>query len=475
MLSTNNLLKETVVEGANYIEPLQFLEKLNGLDNIVFLDGSSTYTELSQYSYIGVKPFLKIEYKEESLYIDGEFVKKDLWEYLHHFTEKYFLPSNKKCPADFHGGLVGYFGYELNHTTEVLPKLKNDNYQIPDLILCAYSSVIVFDNQNKKMWYVSNGIEKNFIHSKEVAYKQIEEIKKINVIKKTKTAELGKVTSNFSEEEYIQKVEKVKQYIRQGDIFQTNISQQFQVPYTGELDSLELYKVLTKNNPAPFSCFLNFNNCAILSCSPERFLKVKNQEVETRPIKGTIKRKLGIEDEIQKQKLLRSEKDFAENIMIVDLMRNDLSKVCTPESVIVTKACGLETFATVHHLVSVVKGTLKKNEPIKLLEQSFPGGSITGAPKVRAMEIISEIENTKRGPYCGAIGYLGFNKNMDTSIVIRTITENKATKKLLFQAGGAVVIDSNSKGEYKETLVKSYAIHKILEDFQKKEALIIEK
>jgi para-aminobenzoate synthetase component 1 len=224
------------------------------------------------------------------------------------------------------------------------------------------------------------------------------------------------------------------------------------------LHPFQLYCRLRKKSPTPFSAYFFWGDMFLLSSSPERFLKLTGKHVETRPIKGTRPRGLThIEDEQLKNDLLSSEKDHAENIMIVDLLRNDLSRVCEPHSVQVPALCALESYAAVHHLVSVVQGTLKKEyTAVDLLKATFPGGSITGAPKIRAMELIAEIEPTARGPYCGSLGYIGFQGDMDCSIVIRTF--GIKNKKITFQAGGAVTLDSDPAAEYEETLIKARAL-----------------
>jgi para-aminobenzoate synthetase component 1 len=252
----------------------------------------------------------------------------------------------------------------------------------------------------------------------------------------------------------------VKDYILAGDIFEANISQRFSADLLDR--PFDLYRRLREINPATFSAYLAFDDTILASASPERFLKLTHGQVETRPIKGTRPRgKTAQEDQAFANELMKSEKDHAENVMIVDLLRNDLSRVCEDHSVQVPQLCGLESYPAVHHLVSVVTGKLtSKLTAVDLLRATFPGGSITGAPKIRAMEIIAEIEPTRRGPYCGSIGYIGFNGDMDTSIAIRTyaIKNNKVT----FQAGGAVVVDSDPVDEYEETLTKARALKKAL-------------
>ena len=269
-----------------------------------------------------------------------------------------------------------------------------------------------------------------------------------------------KFEKQFSREDYVRAVEKARQYIIDGDIFEVNISQRYEADIS--VHPYELYRNLRQINPAPFSAYLKFGELAVVSSSPERFLSCRGDRVETRPIKGTLRRgKTPAEDESNAKELLHSSKDLAENMMIVDLERNDLGRVCCYGSVKVTELAVLETYPTVFHLTSTIEGRLRDGiSRIDLLKATFPGGSITGAPKVRAMEIIDELEPTRRSIYTGSIGYLGFDGNMDVNIVIRTflIKGNKA----YFQVGGAVVYDSDPEAEYQETLDKGQALFKAL-------------
>jgi para-aminobenzoate synthetase component 1 len=251
-------------------------------------------------------------------------------------------------------------------------------------------------------------------------------------------------------------VEKVCNHIVEGDIYQANLSQRFEADLPGHFSAWEMYKRLRKTNPAPFGVFLQCRDHTIASSSPERFLSVCGSVVEARPIKGTIRRDLDNPsiDAERGQDLLKSEKDRAENIMIVDLLRNDLSKVCTPDSVKVPALCELETYASVHHLTSVVMGELRQGmDAFDLITAAFPGGSITGAPKIRAMEIITELEGDAREIFCGSIGWIGFNGDMDFNIAIRTAFMNNKTAVL--QAGGGITILSEAQAEYDETLAKA--------------------
>jgi len=264
------------------------------------------------------------------------------------------------------------------------------------------------------------------------------------------------IQGNFTRNNYINVVKKARLYIIDGDIFEVNLSQRFTTNIT--IPTYELYRCLRRINPAPFAAYLGFDSVKIVSASPERFLRVNGKKLETRPIKGTIKRgKTTAEDLKQAQKLLNSVKDHAENMMIVDLERNDLGRVCVYGSIRVTELAVLETFPTVFHLTSTVTGQLREDKDnIDLLKATFPGGSITGAPKIRAMEIIDELEPTRRSVYTGSLGYMGFDGNIDLNIVIRTFIVKG--KKVYFQVGGAVVYDSEPRGEYEETLLKAKAL-----------------
>lgn len=282
---------------------------------------------------------------------------------------------------------------------------------------------------------------------------------KIDTSKRFKTA---KITSNFTKEQYINAIEKIREYIRSGDIYQANMTQRFQC--TTEENPFDIYSKLRKINPAPFASFMDFGEGHIVSSSPERFIKIKNRYIETRPIKGTCPRgKNHREDLKNKKELLASEKDKAELLMIVDLERNDIGKIAKPGTVKVTELFHLETYSTVHHLVSTVIGEIDDNyDTIDCIKETFPGGSITGAPKIRSMEIIDELEPTQRNIYTGSIGYIGFDGDVDLNIAIRTIVckGNKA----YFQVGGGITWNSNANLEYEETLHKAKALIEVFKN-----------
>ncbi len=442
-----NLFQEII-----YSDPSEIFSQFAGEDGALFLDSAGC----ARYSFIAVSPFSVITSKNEAVFLDGKKIDAHPLAVLETEWKKFPLVFEKELPP-FQGGAAGFFSYDFCHQLEEIKSQQKDEMNFPDMVMGLYDVVIAFDLEKKRAWIFSSGYPEQDFNQRELRAKKrleffLEKIKnKFQYDSKKIAAE--KIHSNFSSEGYQAAVEKVKNYIRDGDIFEANISQCFSAELQNN-SSFDLYQQLRKINPAPFSAFFKWNEFAIASASPERFLKLTHHEVEARPIKGTRARDKNLEkDKMLARELLQSEKDRAENVMIVDLLRNDLSRVCEPHSVKVPVLCGLESYTSVHHLVSVVTGKLKNHfNGIDLLRATFPGGSITGAPKIRAMEIISEMEPTRRGIYCGSLGYFGFNGDLDFSILIRTfgIKNNRVT----FQAGGAVVLDSDSLQEYEETLTK---------------------
>lgn len=360
----------------------------------------------------------------------------------------------KKYRSDFYseipflGGAVGYFSYDLCHFTERLPSTAIDDIDIPDCCLGFYDEIVAIDHLKNKCYVIASE-PKGRASSLPLA--------SLGVAPRNDADNHG-LKCNFTKEDYIAAIKRAKEYIRNGDIYQVNLSQRFETNLA--MSPFELYKKLRDINPAPFACYLGFDAAKVIGSSPERFLKVdaKNRLIETRPIKGTRPRgREATQDNKLREELMASPKDRAEHIMIVDLERNDLGRVCDYGSVEWSEPFALEGYSTVFHLVSTVRGVLKKGtEALDCLKACFPGGSITGAPKIRSMEIIDELEPTKRAVYTGAVGYLGFNGNMDTSIAIRTFISKG--DKLYFQVGGGIVADSDAETEYQETLDKAKAL-----------------
>lgn len=450
-----------------YQEPCHVFAHFCDQHGVIFLDSAELREHCGRYSFIAVDPFSIVTSKNGNIDLNGDMMQGNPFQILAELLAEFTCQPHPDLPP-FQGGVAGFFAYDLYRHLEDLPAHALDDMQYPDMAVGFYDVVLAFDHVLQKAWIFSNG----YPLKDEPARQQHAEARLTALLKKLKTMEISQaikckvkvIESNFSAEHYQKAVQKVIDYILAGDIFEANISQRFKASLMHDVSSFDLYRQLRLANPAPFAAYLNFNNITLASASPERFLKLTQDRVETRPIKGTRPRgKSDMEDKRLANDLLNSSKDHAENVMIVDLLRNDLSKVCESHSVEVPQLCGLESYATVHHLVSVVVGKLKQPfKAIDLLTACFPGGSITGAPKIRAMEIIAAIEPTSRGPYCGSMGYIGFDGTMDTSIVIRTfIIKNHI---VTFQAGGAIVADSDPKEEYDETLTKARAIRQVLGD-----------
>ena len=357
----------------------------------------------------------------------------------------------------FNGGVIGYFSYDLVRRLEDLPTIAQDTEHIAEMAVGIYQWAVVVDHYQQKSYLVGQCEPQHW-------QDLIQQFSRLRVNQdRTVFKVVGEIKSNMDKDAYVHAFNRIKQYLREGDCYQVNLAQRFVASCEG--DPWVAYQTLRKLNAAPFSCYLNLPEVQILSSSPERFLKLTNHMVETKPIKGTRPRKLDYADDQQQIKDLEaSNKDRAENLMIVDLLRNDLSKTCKSGSVKVPMLFDVESYATVHHLVSTVTGILADNQhALDLLKSCFPGGSITGAPKIRAMEIIEELEPNRRGAYCGAIGYIGFNGNMDTNIAIRTLVHSENT--IRFWAGGGIVNDSVAEDEYQEGFDKAAAMLDLLQQF----------
>jgi para-aminobenzoate synthetase component 1 len=453
--------------------PLKIFHYFSNTPGSILFDSSKQMANLGRYSFIGISPFLMLTSKNGKVILSGE--QNKILDNTCPFTElekqlaRFPLDTLPGLPP-FQTGAAGLFSYDLVHHLERIPKFKTDDMSFFDMAIGFYDLILAFDNVLNKTYVFSSGypefdLTTRKTHAKSRINWLLNEIAKINAPPELNLTPITAehIHSNFNKTDYIQAVEKTRNYILEGDIFEGTVSQRFKTNLPNDLSPYDLYLRLREVNQAPFSGYFNIdNNQIIASASPERFLKLENKQVETRPIKGTRPRGRTVEeDNLLKAELKSSEKDQAENIMIVDLMRNDLSRVCLDHTVKVPQLCQVESYPTVHHLVSVVQGTLQPNlGPIDLLRATFPGGSITGAPKIRAMEIIAEVEPTSRGPYTGSLGYISFDGTLDSSILIRSfcINNNQAT----FQVGGAIVLDSNAEAEYEETLVKAKGMMRAL-------------
>ena len=420
---------------------------------------------LGRHSLLGCDPFMVMTTRGRQVRLrrgDGvEEFEGNPFQVLAELLERYRLPAQDELL--FTGGAVGYLAYDLGHFVEQLPCTTLDDIGLPELYLGFYDTAVMVDAEEGRARVVAAEMG---LPGRKSAGERMAALR--GLVEGAAGAPGpatgayggngggGEIRCNFTRGEYLRAVQRTKDFIAAGDIFQANISRRFETAMT--LPPEELYLRLRATNPAPMAAYLQFEEGAVVSASPERFLRVRGRRVETRPIKGTRPRGGSPEeDEALAAELLASAKDNAELAMIVDLERNDLGRVCSYGSVRVTEARVLESYPTVHHLVATVEGSLHEGQGlVELLKATFPGGSITGAPKIRAMEIIDELEPTRRSVYTGAIGYLGFDGNADLSIVIRTFLATRG--RLFFQAGGGIVADSRLEAEYEETTHKARAL-----------------
>lgn len=450
--------------------------RLATLPGCVFLDSALRDDVLGRYSFIAADPF-----EWHAIEPDHNLPVSRLRD-----LARTFPASTVPGLPPFQGGIAGVFGYSLGERWETIPRPKYDDFHLPQLVFGLYDVVLAFDHRDDRSWLISQGFpETSPLARNRRAVERARQFQSVLAIDPQRCAthvidpllphqlapqfpviheggaRFPHLTSNLTRDEYLATIDKAVEYIRAGDIFQVNLSQRLLHPAVDS--AIELYCRLRSRNPAPFAGYFDAGTFQVVSASPERFLRLTGRDVETRPIKGTRGRvphtetDLFLGDELQ-----ASGKDRAENVMIVDLLRNDLSRVCEPDSVRVSQLCGLEVFAHVQHLVSVVQGRLQSDKTAwELISGSFPGGSITGAPKIRAMEIIAELEPTARGFYCGSMGYLGFDGAVDLSILIRTVTAARGWWQ--FPVGGGIVAQSSPQHEFDETWHKASGILRALQ------------
>ena len=455
-----------------FIDPVFLYGFLRNEPYSSLLDSGMDRGKLGRFSFIGYDPFMVLKAKGENIEVmtaDGtEKMKANPFQFLrslllHYETE----PAKGEIP--FSSGCTGYFSYDLRYFVEELPSTADDDIALPDIILAFYDVVLIFDNLLKKTYISSSGLPHlDTKKNSSCAETRLESAKRFvysipsdifndrRPFYRNGRPDYSGISSNFTRNRYKEAIKRAKDYITEGDIYQVNLSQRLSAEFSG--DSFELYKTLRRINPAPFAAYLNYENFQVISASPERFLRISGRDVETRPIKGTRPRGVNDnEDAKLKDELIQSEKDRAEHLMIVDLERNDMGRVSQYGSVHPSEFIITESYSTVHHLVSTVNGKLKDGlNIVDCLMNCFPGGSITGAPKIRAMEIIEELEPTKRGIYTGSIGYIDFSGDADLSIVIRTVIAKAGV--LYFQVGGGIVADSDADKEFDETMDKARAI-----------------
>jgi para-aminobenzoate synthetase component 1 len=469
-------------------DPVEACERLAGWPYRLFLD-SAVRGSLGRYSFLTADPVGIIRARgPRTEYLDraanGQVqewhgVDGDALNVVRRLLVPHRVDPVAGLPP-FQGGAAGYIAYDWGRVIERVPPPRHSDLALPDAVLGVYDWVIAWDHEQSAAWLVSTGLpETDRSARQERAARRAGAVRallrgerQMPATGRRGTSRPGRVPapshpveggwwdprlelrSSFTHARYLDAVARVREYIFAGDIFQSNLSQRFEAPFAEAPWSF--YRRLRVRSAAPFAAFLDFPDAAVLSASPERFLRVETTgRVETRPIKGTRPRGFSPEhDAALGLALTESAKDRAENLMIVDLMRNDLSRVCSPGTVRVAELFALEHYATVHHLVSTVVGELMPDhDALDLLRASFPGGSITGAPKLRAMEIIAELEPSERGVYCGTIGYWSLTGSLDSSIAIRTAVALE--NRLFFGAGGGIVADSDPEQEYRETLDKA--------------------
>jgi para-aminobenzoate synthetase component I len=475
--------------------PADALQAFAGCDGLILFDSALQRDRLGRYSFLSADPIATFEVDRAAF---GDTPFESVRTTVSQLNDRFSLSRLSDLPP-FQGGVAGLFSYELGGCWERIPRNGKDEFELPDAWFGIYDWVIAWDHLQNRAWIISHGLPKlgapiadefqtsisdadprscqdraaakikavlarlssaNAEPSNAGCHKTSQDVPESELATQHPLAGWDGVTADFSRDEYLAAAARVIEYIHAGDIFQANLSQRLLARC--RFPPTELYASLRECNPAPFAGFLAHDDWAIVSASPERFVRVEAGVVETRPIKGTRQRRTGPEaDLFTRDELRQSEKDVAENVMIVDLLRNDLSRVCEPGSISVPELCAVETYETVQHLVSEIRGTLKqgrghgeeKSDIWSLLAASFPGGSITGAPKVRAMEIISELEPTVRGPYCGSLFYSGFDGTFDSSILIRSFVCRRGWVQC--RVGGGIVAQSDPAAEYEETLHKA--------------------
>lgn len=434
------------------LEPSALALRLKGQRHLTLLESVMRSEHLGRYSFLACNPKATLEMTAAGTLLNGVPQAESALTLISRMAAENRQRHLPGLPP-FQGGLAGFIAYDFGRRLEPDAKIPDFAPICPDLILHHFDCVAAFDHMQERAWIVAETAERAAELESLLARKP----------QPLGSHAIGGWRSNFTREAYEQAIARTVEFILAGDIFQANITQMFEAAIPPGFDPLAFYRVLRLRNPATFAAYLDYGAVQIASSSPERLLRCDGAAVEARPIKGTRRRDADpARDASLIAGLASSRKDRAENVMIVDLLRNDLSRVSKPGTVKVPVLCGLETYANVHHLVSVITSELKEGHGAgELIGAAFPGGSITGAPKIRAMEIIAGIEGAPRGVYCGAIGYIGFNGRMDLNIAIRTAQFSGGIARV--QGGGGITARSNPAAEYEESLIK---IKRIMEAFK---------
>lgn len=433
----------------------------------VFLLESSLFeASRGRYSMLGFDPFFIYEQKDQA----------NLAELKRHFCR--FRNAQRRSDFPLTSGMVGYLGYDYGPLKEGIALKSIDDLGLPDCVFGFYDCVLVVDHLSRKLTVAASGLPERLSRLKELRAKsRLEAVRKkmadLRIYPSIIFSEAASVelTGNFSKADYIEAVKKALHSIGEGDIYQVNLSQRFCLESREPVDSYELYRHLTRCSPSSFGGYFRARDFQIISSSPERFLRLHNGLVHTRPMKGTRPRGRN-EQEDQKyfQEIQSSAKEQAELLMITDLERNDLGRVCDIGSVRVSELRAIEAYQTVYQATSTIEGKLGEDrDAFDLIEACFPGGSISGCPKIRSMQIIDQLEPTRRGIYTGSMGYIDFNGEMDFNILIRTLLAKD--RRVYFQVGGGIVADSEPEAEYEETLLKAKAMTEALKEVLNKSSL----
>lgn len=452
-----------IVEELPYTpDPWETFKRLYHRPLPVFLDSCGA----GEYSFVACDPFLVISSWKRINRIfyrgDERTIIYDPFSLLKETLEAFCVGRQ---PHPLCGGVIGFLGYDLKNITERLETRATRDLPFPDMHMAFYDTVYIYHHPTGMGFVASTGLPEKGREKGKRASERLREMK--DLIKERARVPVWsyklplEIASNLSKADYIKAVKRALRYIEEGDVYQINLSQRFCLPFP--FDPLPFYGTLREKHPMPMGAFLRLGRVWLVSNSPERFLRIRERTVETMPIKGTVKRgNDSREDSLLREGLGRDPKEVAEHTMIVDLERNDLGRFCEYGSIGVERFKAIETYPTLHHMVSTVKGRIRDGvHPVDAIRLAFPGGSVTGAPKIRAMEIIDELEPTARGPYTGSIGYIDFCGNVDLNISIRTAMICKGM--LFYQTGGGIVADSDPEREYEETLLKARGIFEILE------------
>jgi len=488
-------LERLIDEGYTYL-PIAVKKKLLSFDyfslfNKITKDNEYHFIlesgKIGRYTYIGGNPLYIIKAKNGiTEIINRDRIKREFSEnpldILEDFMRAYKTPQINELPK-FSGGAIGYLSYDMAKYFEELPNIAKDDLTLPDLYFMIIDKVWVYDNEQEELWYIEHfelddkdSLKDRYNEAlKDLKAKWDEafgrsQLKSEAVNIRMDKVDRSKIDTSFTKEEFILAVKKVQDYITEGDVFQVNLS----VRQSRQLKSkgIDIYKHLRQINPSPYMGFINFSDLQLVSSSPELLIEIKDGLIQTRPIAGTRPRgKDKLEDEKLIKELIENDKEIAEHIMLVDLERNDLGRVCEYGTIRVNELMVVEKYSHVSHIVSNVVGKIDthNNSIYDCIKATFPGGTITGAPKIRTMEIIEELEPIKRGPYTGSMGWIGFNNTLELNILIRTLVIKDGYGHI--QAGAGIVIDSIPENEYIESLNKAEALWRAVESSEKEKEI----